>query len=487
MSGQFRIGPFVRDHGTYIARFATKSRSAPDRLSVTEISESSDCLSFRLEFPEKPVVVTAWNTAQPDTSRAFERDLACLKLLNETGLTPRLLGHSGEMRLLIREDSRGQSLNSILTAGNCDEIAHSLGQWLRGFHEKMPQKEADSAWFKYLKNYPDLLDPEEYEREEAFLRSLRIETQAIARNDPSNAGFMRLKSGALCADSFARATYKPVGWDLLLAARDLIRQFPGQTDQIIAGLLAGWGSDVAAMSPADFIRLTKLFCIATAFRRYAGSEPLLRRYANAWNAQRTKDQRKVTTVIAVPYKSDKQHPPSPDALREFESHLRKIADETNDQSHTITPDEKRNAETPAPILGAICSACRGRCCQHGFENHAYLTGGSLSRWRADNPDITVENLCRKYLAYLPAQHTENSCLYHIATGCALPRDMRADICNRYLCYQARHATEQMPPSSSTDILIVAQENGKPMRASITDMSENYPVEAEILIKTTIPS
>jgi len=280
------------------------------------------------------------------------------------------------------------------------------------------------------------------------------------------------------------AAYKPVGWDLLLAARDLIRQFPGQTEKIIAGLLTGWGENVAGISSADFIRLTKLFCIATAFRRYGGSESLLRRYAKAWNARRDTGLGKVTTVIPTPFKSDQQQPLSPEAIREFETHLRRIASETNNRHHAVTEDEKQNSQIPAPLVAAICATCRGRCCQHGIENHAYLTTESLSSWRARHPKEPPESLCEKYLSFLPERHTKNSCLFHTETGCALPREMRADICNRYLCSQARHATDHMPSSSSENILIVAQDNGTPMRASITGLSTSYPVDTRILTEET---
>jgi len=145
MTDQFKIGPFVRNHGAAIARFATKSHPTPEHLNVTEISETPNCLSFRIECPENPVVVVAWNTIKPETARSFNRELACLKLMNKTGLTPRLLGHSNEKRLLIREDMKGQSFNNILSAENCAALAHSLGEWFYRFHEEMPRQETDNT------------------------------------------------------------------------------------------------------------------------------------------------------------------------------------------------------------------------------------------------------------------------------------------------------------------------------------------------------
>lgn len=150
----------------------------------------------------------------------------------------------------------------------------------------------------------------------------------------------------------------------------------------------------------------------------------------------------------------------------------------------LTAAEIQNTKPPSPIIAAICATCQGNCCQHGRDNHAYLTGETLQRWRDDNPGSDTDEVCEKYLSYIPPRHTENSCLYHTSIGCALPRKMRADICNRYLCNHARAASENMPqpsvPTATPEILIVAQENSIPQRANLTDMQNMHPVAVEIL-------
>ncbi|MGB0901419.1 hypothetical protein [Halocynthiibacter sp.] len=352
MTGPFTIRDFTRAHGAYIARFAAQSRKSLERLDVSPISETEKHLRFRLEFPEDPVIVDVWSKEDPAAEQAFNRELTCARLLQGSALTASLLGHSQEKCLMLRGDVQGTPLNSVLSQDNVVAMSSSLGSWFQRFHQKMPQKEADMTWFSYLKNYPGLFEPEEYEREKAFLERLKIGAVSIARNDRIR-GFLVSDRKTICAPGFQRAGYKPIGWDLLLATRDLVRQFPGQTDDIIAALLAGWGAKVPGLNPEDFIRLAKLFCVATVFRAYTPSAPLLRRYADAFNASREKGQGKITTVLSVPYKSDLQQDVQPQDVEAFRRHLQLVTTERGDMDRQITEDEIRNTDNPVPVLAAI--------------------------------------------------------------------------------------------------------------------------------------
>lgn len=313
MTEQFTIRDFTRNHGQYIAGFAAQSREVSGQLDVTPIFETESHLSFRLEFPTHPVVVDAWNPHHPKGKQAFSRELTCHTLIKGSGLAAQMLGHSAQKHLLITESIKGAPLNTALTQRNITNISRSLGNWLHQFHLKMPQKDVDTTWFNYLKNYPDLFKSEEYEREKAFLQSLKIETLAIAKNDRIH-GLVLTETNSICAANFQHASYKPVGWDLLLAVRDLIEKFPGQTDPIIAELLLGWG-ELPGLAPADFMRLAKLFTVATVFRKFSPAAPLLSRYAQAFNASRDPSQKKVTTVLSVPFKTNRQEDIPPKTLK----------------------------------------------------------------------------------------------------------------------------------------------------------------------------
>ncbi len=100
-------------------------------------------------------------------------------------------------------------------------------------------------------------------------------------------------------------------------------------------------------------------------------------------------------------------------------------------------DRTKTPQTPTPLddasLGAVCRTCRGACCKAG-ENHAFLTRAVLSRVKKERRFATDASLLESYLDQVPTLARRGSCIYHGADGCALPRTMRSETCNRFLCY-----------------------------------------------------
>ncbi|MBV8881519.1 MAG: hypothetical protein JO332_16250 [Planctomycetaceae bacterium] len=88
---------------------------------------------------------------------------------------------------------------------------------------------------------------------------------------------------------------------------------------------------------------------------------------------------------------------------------------------------------PADVLArAACASCRGHCCRHGAD-HAFLRPATLRRYLKTHPEETPAQALQSYLRRIPADAVAGSCLYHGRQGCTLPRGMRSDVCNRYLC------------------------------------------------------
>ena len=92
------------------------------------------------------------------------------------------------------------------------------------------------------------------------------------------------------------------------------------------------------------------------------------------------------------------------------------------------------------MLGASCGTCRGECCTAG-GTHGFLHADSITRVRAHLTDelgegdgaVTPASLEALYASHLPARHYSGSCVYHTTAGCALPRALRSNLCNRYVC------------------------------------------------------
>lgn len=99
-----------------------------------------------------------------------------------------------------------------------------------------------------------------------------------------------------------------------------------------------------------------------------------------------------------------------------------------------TFEQREELEKPAPAAEvAGCAACRGKCCESGFQNLAYIRPADVARFRARNPDATPESMIETLFAHLPDRHIQYSCVFHGVFGCTLPRDLRANMCNGYKC------------------------------------------------------
>lgn len=93
--------------------------------------------------------------------------------------------------------------------------------------------------------------------------------------------------------------------------------------------------------------------------------------------------------------------------------------------------------TAAPQEGQLCGQCRGRCCAHGAQAHAFVTLPQLVRWQQREAGRTLQDAADWYMAQVPACHAHQGCIYHGPRGCVLPRGDRADICNSYACDSLR--------------------------------------------------
>lgn len=112
-----------------------------------------------------------------------------------------------------------------------------------------------------------------------------------------------------------------------------------------------------------------------------------------------------------------------------------------DAGERLAPQEHA-ASAPAPsaraaalnaLLGATCGACRGACCRGGGANHAYLREDAMLAYMERFPNASDDDILAAYLSHVPERTLSGGCVYQRADGCTLPRDLRADICNRYFC------------------------------------------------------
>lgn len=121
-----------------------------------------------------------------------------------------------------------------------------------------------------------------------------------------------------------------------------------------------------------------------------------------------------------------------------------------------------DAAIPSNLPGRLCGLCGGGCCTSGGDT-AYLSAATIQRVMAQQPDLPADQLLEAYLAYLPGKPQTDSCVNHGAQGCTLPRALRADICNDYVCQSlarvesALEAASQATPDVQIKILVVQRQ------------------------------
>ena len=128
---------------------------------------------------------------------------------------------------------------------------------------------------------------------------------------------------------------------------------------------------------------------------------------------------------------------------------------------TVGAHEVPGAADLSAMLGASCATCRGECCTAG-GTHAFLKEDSLLRVRAQLADegtpMTAESLETLYASHLPARHYRGSCVFHTTAACALPRSLRSNLCNRYLCGGLTQLTRALEATTQHTAYVAAADS-----------------------------
>ena len=178
-------------------------------------------------------------------------------------------------------------------------------------------------------------------------------------------------------------------------------------------------------------------------------------------------------VLAVtPFLQRAAGPLPEERRRDFLEHLRDIVAEgfAEPLGPDDAPDARRESgERPeAGPLDACCATCRGACCAIGASTNAFLTGHDVRRLRARNPEITPDEALAAYADRLPDRSMLDSCVYHTETGCALTREIRADICNSFHCTGQAAMMTELREGGPKPVVIAAQVEGEPRNIGAYD-------------------
>lgn len=150
--------------------------------------------------------------------------------------------------------------------------------------------------------------------------------------------------------------------------------------------------------------------------------------------------------ISIPSSNQEDRALTSERIEEYSRHLDKIIEsaislelnapnsQDEDAKYTLEKTEARLFGKPAlsNLSDRFCTICRGGCCAAG-NNHAYLSATTILNSILNETLISKQEIKARYLSLLPESVITNSCINHTQTGCALPRELRSDICNGYYC------------------------------------------------------
>lgn len=430
-------------------------------------------------------VIKAFNPANPDAMTLLTREFKILSALNAWPLTPRLVVTEDAHLLLITEAIEGTTLDKIVTEDNVTEIARHTGAWYSIFTNSLPRISKEGDWANYLARYDDLFTPDELERNQAMLSALKINNTGMSRNDAVLSNFMRSSEGNLIGLDFAAAAMKPVGWDLLLAGRILAQAFPGKIKAIAQSLVRGWRDRIDGNLPDDFAQLIVFFAEITAHRAPTFLNGPIQKYReNYATAAKSDPSLPEAAHVFRFYGFDNNLEPVPEAAKaELRAALLVQAEEA--LATPLGEGEvaiERELHEPSSILAKACEMCVGGCCRRGQGSHAYLKAPTLRRLAKRMPNATAAQLVDHYVSQVPETHVADSCLFHSETGCALPREDRSHICNRYVCRFGRiiEASEPKMEADPGPVLLVATDDGRVKRARILDGDKEIEVSPALL-------
>jgi len=148
--------------------------------------------------------------------------------------------------------------------------------------------------------------------------------------------------------------------------------------------------------------------------------------------------------------------------------------EACDEEPGIEPGES-GIGPPAALAAAVCAVCGGACC-HRAGDHAFLDTAAIDRFMAVNSKMAPANIASTYAAYLPVRSFAGSCVYHTSDGCALPRSLRADICNNYRCSGLKQAERWARDHGTTHVYVVVRKDNTIRRGAFVQPGEirHYP-------------
>jgi len=176
------------------------------------------------------------------------------------------------------------------------------------------------------------------------------------------------------------------------------------------------------------------------------------------------EDKSIKTVV-LPFLAHELSPPSVDRIANVRAGFLELAESAYAQGNhlTTTPESTSNCidieqSTQAPdeeielrfarLNGSACGTCGGLCCNLGGD-HAFLNASKFAEVFAARPDTGPEEIIDEYIAKIPTETFQDSCIFHGLHGCGLTKKQRSITCNTYLCSSLQTLRKLVDDNSSS--------------------------------------
>ena len=177
------------------------------------------------------------------------------------------------------------------------------------------------------------------------------------------------------------------------------------------------------------------------------------------------------TVSIVPYQNRPLLPTTPKQQQRFWKQLDRLMDFAFREEPGVVRHDREDAEQ-GPLMDSACILCKGQCCLNGGPSNAFLEVEDIQRFRIRNPGATREDIRAAYAALMPEKTSVMSCVFHGEYGCTLPREMRSQLCNSFVC-RGQSMLAQGAQAGDTGAVLLAVPQSKSVSAATYDEQHGY--------------
>lgn len=220
------------------------------------------------------------------------------------------------------------------------------------------------------------------------------------------------------------------------------------------------------------------------------------RIANAMVEHNPELAKNSIEVVMIPTGLSQMIKLDADRIDAYRSHLQQVASEAMDADNAASIPVDQHVLAKERLLqqeaylskhphvrdrsDQLCTLCRGGCCASG-ANHGFISSITIRRQLDAEPQLSGEQIVQRYLGYLQEESINGACINQTDRGCALPRELRSDVCNVYFCDELKfhQAALETGPAADVPTIVIQRANHNWNRFETPHIN---PVEKVFLIK-----